>query len=798
MTSASRAEPLTDGEAARDDGGSYFDSASGTAVIRRNPFRLLLPLVVLLAISVALPSCRGTKKDEKPTEENRVPAFFHEIPEDTIFFLGARDPVPEEVVESIVAGAETWRKIFAELDSDALDTLDMEEVEEDDVSPFTAFIKEEFGEKITIENFEKLGFDTTPRFALYGLGTVPVFRMELADGAKLREVVERYREEFDPEWTRRDVAGVGYWEYVVPESTFDDDSVDELTVGRSSQTNPPPGGQELGGGEPDEEPSVSFTLFRITDDEIIITFVTEDTREQALPYFLGIKKPTKSLAGSNRIREIASRHGLENWFVAFFDIGTTADILEDPTVEPTSITERVLQAEDPWSDYSEACRRDTARLLAPMTVFYAGFREYTDEVTDIAIGLEMEESAAQRLSQLRSGTPGYSTDLGQDAIFMAGWGLRTGEMVGLMADIAKDIEAEPFQCEEYKRFNASSKTAARAKLNMPAWAAAIEGFSMMLTSVGFEIRQGPDGKPTEPIVKPRALAVLDTSKPEGLLFAVQTFVPEIGNLNLRPDGIPVPIPGAEGAYKGLIEPVIFMTHGGLGTSVGKDMHKPTVELLGKDEPTASPVFAMRANLGEAARVTLDELDEVVDVAAENRDARGLTEKDIAQSKKLVADLNSLFADRELVAEFTIEIDEYGALMSYRSEGAAWDIDWEEQFSGFDERFEALERVLGTYDDPAGPPQDLGNTQGTINGGPNSPGPNPPPGQSGGTGLSGTGQGGGGPDANTAGDESKPGEDDEMPEDVIKIGEMKGESSDSDAEDDEKAESDDENQKEAGE
>ena len=713
---------------------------------RRTPSRLTLPLLLLLALSVALASCHGTKKDKAPAEQNRIPAFFDEIPADTIFFVGSREPVPKSVVESMVSGAETWRKVFDELDADALDTLDMDEVEQEDVDPFVAFIKEEFGEKITIENVEKMGFDSTPRFALYGLGTVPVFRLELDDGEKLREVVARYREEFDPEWTRREVAGVGYWEYVVPESTFDDslgDSGEELMVGPTGQGRGRVVGQGEAEAEPEEDEPVSFTLFRVTDDEVIITFVNEDTREQALPYFLGIKKPTKSLATSSRIEEIASRHGLEKWFVAFFDIGTTADILRDPTVEPTTVTERVLQAEDPWSDYSEACREDTARLMSPMTVFYGGLREYSESVTDMVFGLELEEDAARRLAELRAGTPGYSTEVGQDAILMAGWGIRTGEVVSLVSEIAQDIEADPFECEEYKDLNRSSKSMARAHATMPAWAAAIDGFSILLHSIGFEIEKGPDGAAAKPVVKPRALAVLDTNKPESLLFFAQTFLPEVQDLKLRPDGVPVPIPGAAAAYEGLIEPVVFMTMDGIGASVGKNMKEEAVELLRADEPVTSPVFAMRANLGEAARVTLDELDDVIDAAAANREERDLTEKDIAQSKKLVADLQELFADRRLVAGFTVEIDDYGVLMSYRSEGAAWDVDWEEQFSGFDERFDALERVLGTYEEPPGPPKDLGNTQGTINGSPNSPGPNPPQGQPGGMGLRGTGEGGGG-------------------------------------------------------
>lgn len=716
-------------------------------MIRRIPSRLALPLVLLIALAIALPSCRGTKKDTAPTEQNRIPSFFEEIPADTIFFVGSRKPVPKSFVESMVSGAETWRKLFDELDSDALDTLDMEEVDDEDVDPFVAFIKEEFGETITIENVEKMGFDSTPRFALYGLGTVPVFRLGLEDGEKLREVVARYRKEFDPEWTRREVAGVGYWEYVVPESTFDDTFAVErerMSIGATGRGTGQPVGQGEVEAKPEQDDVASFTLFRITDDEVIITFVNEDTREQALPYFLGIKKPAKSLATSSRVQEIASRHGLEQWFVAFFDIGTTAEILKDPTVEPTTVTERVLQAEDPWSDYSEACREDTARLMSPMTVFYGGLREYSDSVTDMVFGLELEEDAARRLADLRAGTPGYSTKVGQDAILMAGWGIRTGEVVGLVSEIAKDIETEPFECEEYEEMNRTSKTMARAQMNMPAWAAAIDGFSVLLHSIGFEIKDGPDGAATKPIVKPRALAVLDTNKPESLLFFAQTFLPEVKDLNLRPDGVPVTIPGAAAAYEGLIEPVVFMTRDGIGASVGEDMKEEAVALLRADEPVTSPIFAMRANLGEAARVTLGELDDVIDAAAANRAERNLTEKDIAQSKKLVADLQALFADRRLVAGFTVEIDDYGVLMSYRSEGAAWDVDWEEQFSGFDERFDALERVLGTYEEPPGPPQGLGNTQGTINGSSTSPGPNPPQAQPGGMGLSGTGEGGRGP------------------------------------------------------
>ncbi|MGM0556984.1 MAG: hypothetical protein ACQEVA_11445 [Myxococcota bacterium] len=712
-------------------------------MLSRNSFRLALSLLVLLLLAAALPACRGTKKDKSVAEQDRMPAFLTEIPADTIFFIGTRDPVPERVMEALLGGADAVREITEDYDeefaAEMRRALDVDEDSEESKSPREEFLLEEMGGEVSMEGLENIGIDSTPRFALYGLGTVPVFRFELSDGDRLRDVLDRYRRRFDPAWTRRDLAGVGYWEYAVPASTFEEDT-DAAIEG--DWEGKPDLARESGTEDPEAE-STSFTLFRVTDDEVIVTFVTEDTREQALPYFLGIKKPTDSLATSKRISELTSRHGLERWIIAFFDIGTTVEILEDPTAAATTITERVLQAEDPWSDYSEACRRDTARLLKPMTVFYGGLREYTEDVTDITFGVELQEDAARRLAELRSGTPGYSTTFGQDAIFMAGWGVRTGEMVGLAADVAKSFQSDPLECEDFKEINTSSRSLATAKATMPPWASAIDGFSLILHSVGFELESDEQGKATTPIIKPRALAVLDTSKPTALVYFLQTFVPEVSNLNLQPDGVPVAIPGAAGAYKGLIEPVLFMTRDGIGASVGKDMQEPAVEILGDDEPVTSPIFVMRANLGEAARVTLDELDEVIDGAAENKEERGLTDKDIAQSKKLVADMHELFEDRHIVAGFSVEIDEFGALMSYRVEGSAWDIDWEEHFSGFDERFDALERVLGTYEEPPGPPADLGNTQGTINGSSSAPGPNPPAPESGGTGLTGTGEGGGG-------------------------------------------------------
>jgi hypothetical protein len=709
--------------------------------------RVVLSLIVLLVFSAVLPACRSTKKDKSVAEQNRQPAFLEEIPADTIFFVGTHEPVPDRVVDSLLSSLESLRKIDEETDDEVTKGLegalgdgstaqgDAEDEDEPDL------ILQEMGGSYSREGLENVGVDPRLRFALYGLGTVPVMRVGLSDPDKFRELFDKLRADSDNPSTRREVAGVVFWE---GELEADEDGEDyDFSLGGGSDA------PDAESGEPDPP---TYELMRITKDEVIFAWVDESTREQALPYFLGIKKPTESLASSGRVGELASRHGLEEWLVMYFDLGTAAEILEDPTAEPTTVTERVLQAEDPWSDYSEACRRDTARMMKPMTIMYGGLREYTDEVTDVVFGLELQEDAARRLAEIRAGTPGYSTRFGQDSLFMAGWGVRTGALVTLAADIAKNFQADPLECEDFEQLNTSSRSIATAKATMPPWASAIDGFSVMLHNVGFDVRQDADGKPKTPLIKPRALAVLDTNKPTALIYFLQTFVPEISNLNLQPDGVPVAIPGAATAYEGLIEPVLFMTRDGIGASVGAEMKEEGIDMLANDEPVTSPIFVMRANVGEAARVTLDELDKVVDAAAENRVERELTEQDIAQSKKLVADLRRLFAQKQLIAGFTVEVDEYGLLMSYRAEGEFWDFAWDEEFSGFDERFESLERVLGTYEEPA-PPPDLSDKKVILPGSSTAPGQNTPAPQPGGTGLSGTGEGGGGDAARQAEEEA---------------------------------------------
>ena len=63
----------------------------------------------------------------------------------------------------------------------------------------------------TPDGLEELGFSSSPRFALYGIGLLPAVRVEIDDPRKVGEFLARVGERSGVESTKKQVGGQDYW-----------------------------------------------------------------------------------------------------------------------------------------------------------------------------------------------------------------------------------------------------------------------------------------------------------------------------------------------------------------------------------------------------------------------------------------------------------------------------------------------------------------------------------------------------------------------------------------------------------
>ena len=153
-------------------------------------------LVVVATMMMALTGCgkdgktgtpggkAGTAAALPPVE---APAFMDLIPADTPYAFVSSRQLPTEAMDKIFGAFEPLLKkldeeIGKELARPAGDGMD---------DKIGRAIAEELKGNLNKAGLEKMGLSTTPRFAVYGVGVLPVFRFELGNPKALTDMIGR-------------------------------------------------------------------------------------------------------------------------------------------------------------------------------------------------------------------------------------------------------------------------------------------------------------------------------------------------------------------------------------------------------------------------------------------------------------------------------------------------------------------------------------------------------------------------------------------------------------------------------
>ncbi len=633
--------------------------------------RLLLALMILLASS-ALSACATTHaKGKKGAEAKRLPAYFEEIPADTFLFIGGTEPIPRKLVVSTLTKADAVRRWSDEFDSELTSSLaaqaqqgKAEKSDHSDKFKLGKFVLDQMGGAISADGLEKLGISASPRVAFYAVGTVPVFRFELSDPKKFTTFVDKFEQASHQPGARLERQGKHYRRYQSPGKDAD-------------------------------------VLLRITDKEAIIAAPKKSTLQVFLPYFVGIKKPKKSLADDNQFLRIVQAHGFKRFGAGYLDVQRLISYATG-TTQPKGETKAILDHSDFMSKESAGCKRDFMRLAHLMPRLVGGFRQYSDQATDLAVGVDLDPELARQFAQTVSGTPGFSTAYAQQSMLQIGLGFSVGKLLDFMANRARTIQAKPFACDTFQDINQNASKMLAMVGQVPPAVRQVAGFNLLVH--GLTARWQSDGsKSGKTFVYPQALAMLRTDQAEALMFLVGNFMPVLSKMHVKPDGKPVAFPQPPNAYAGIVQPRLMMTSRGLAAFIGSHMVEDTRKLLASKETATSPAFVLRLNLGKPARDFVHSVDKVIDQAAADRKARGLTAQDIAGARKAVAVMKDAVPRGRWTATIAAEVSDTGVLFSYRDEGKLpfkWGADL---LKKNEENFDALERVLeGDKSQPAAP------------------------------------------------------------------------------------------------
>jgi hypothetical protein len=452
--------------------------------------------LVVVALSLGLIAC---KKDDKKTAANAAntptalpvemqrkpaavdtsklatPALFANIPADTPYLIGSFQAVPLDYMEKIFTKVgPTVKKAFDQMRDQVLDPT----------AKSTAVLEAVLSEldgKWNAAGVESLGFSAQPRFAIYGLGLVPVVaRFEVKDDKAVLATVQRIATKAGaslPVPETRD--GKSFWRFVKNDGSL---------------------------------------IVALLDNQLVVGFGPTVVVDQKLNLILGIEKPAQSMADGKALAKVMTDYGYAPYIVGYFDsklvMGQVA----------------ALKAQDPNGKApSAACMGELDRLAdrAPRIVF--GYHELTTKKQTMSFVIELAPDLVKQLEALRAEVPGLGAAMANQPLLAFGGGLDIAGGVTFLRETVTSWQKVAQACEVEKAVDDFDHALRDLSKPLPPQVAKFKGGVLALQDIAFG-----QGSPIPQKIE--GFAIVEATDAKGLFDEAIAKQPKLGQFGIQADG----------------------------------------------------------------------------------------------------------------------------------------------------------------------------------------------------------------------------------------------------------------------
>lgn len=370
----------------------------------------------------------------------------------------------------------------------------------------------------TPAKWQAVGLSPQAHAAFYGIGLLPVLRLELSDPEAFRALVARLEEKTGNKLATARIGEQALW-------TF--------------------GTDEVGG------------VMAIQGSHLVLGLMPGGADEALRRRVLGLDRPVKSLADSGALAHFNKARGYLPHGSGWVDTRRIVALVG--TDEGVAAIARAAGSEPPALDATCRAELDAIAAKAPRLAF--GYTALDGDRMSMHSRIDLEPALAQALLALGSSTPGGAT---RDALFDFGIALPVLGLRDFFLAQADAVAKAPYRCEQLKGLN-EAFAEARPKLEgmLPPPVANLSGLRLTATRLAWP--QGAD-KPDF-----AGTLVVGSSSPALLAGLAQLASPELQKVTLAADGKPVAIPASAlpAGYADLPVSVAMGTDA-LALAIGKD------------------------------------------------------------------------------------------------------------------------------------------------------------------------------------------------------------------------------------
>ena len=509
-------------------------------------------LLVFCGITLAMNACSRSADEEASSALLDTDGLLQYVPADTPYAFAMAEPMPQDVLDKMQPHIDSilgsYRDVLKLMINEKAGELNEDPEKIERAAQFLT-VATEFVELMSSEGLRDAGLSLQSRSAFYGVGLLPVLRVELTDINAFETTIAQFEEKIG---NAMSVASIN-------EQTY-------RYVG-------------------DEEARL---IIAVIDDYLVVTVVPTALSSEHLSTVLGLTLPAQNIASAGVFDELAREYGYTSHALGFIDFERLVATFLDHQPGVNAGLIELMDYDD--SVLTDVCRAEIREMSSIMPRIVTGYTEIGVAGIRSRAVVEIRNDIATGLATLAAAVPGLGKDHG--GLFSFGMSLDLLAARDFYIARLDALEAEPYQCELFAELQ-DGVAKGREALNqpIPPIAYGFKGFLAVVDRIeGFDIANKQP--PTD--IDMRFLVAIDNA--EGLLAMGTMFSPELAALNLQPDGKPVKfdMPQLTSQFDAVY---VAMTENALGIAVGADAESGLSDLLVDKAGEPPPVFSMHMDAG---------------------------------------------------------------------------------------------------------------------------------------------------------------------------------------------------------
>lgn len=495
-----------------------------------------------LAVAVAVGGCseRPSQPSQAKVEEA---ALLAHVAADTPYVFTNVESVPPEL------SAKLLRYASADLQSTSRRVQAAMAKSESPDPQAAALVKAVLGEldgKLTPEGIEQLGFRMDAHAVLYGMGMLPVLRVELGNPQAVKDLVKRIETKSGLTAPTAKLGELEYWRFALERAVL---------------------------------------VAAVTDGQLIVALLPAKTEAHYLPQLFGDERPAQSLAAAPVLTRLFKEYGFTGNGEGYIDFAaiTRAVLGEDKGANGETWREVVP---DQAKAVPPQCAKLVKSLVADAPRYVAGTREANGQRYVVRGVFETSPAVAARLQKLAAPVPGLGSH--SDALVALGMSMDLPELREAVKALIRKVSTEGKGCEwiDPQKLDQSLVS---VDLVMGPFVTVAKGFYLEAQDLQLDPQ-------TSMPTKFRGGLLAASDDPRGLLAFAGMANPQLASLSVPADGTPVAVPAD--ALPPQAPPLYVAANDkALVVAAGDGAQQAATGLLGAALVQPPPLFAMAYDAG---------------------------------------------------------------------------------------------------------------------------------------------------------------------------------------------------------